>query len=150
MEGHVDIGPCDEAQSSALVYEFVLALDFQRAKNIEYTDDTVFFRGGMFRGVSNMNVLITVTRGQIKIIPGNRAQISYLFLCTQMLISSILFSIVWGVFLLDKESLIMRILGAIGFFCVCFALNYAIGLQRLRKFLRKTAGKEGYSPKLNS
>ena len=144
MVGSVEIGQCSEEQMPALLSALVAALDRERANHIERTDDTVFFRAGMFRFVSKSNLLVTVTKGSIQIRTGKRGRLHYYFSCMQMLIFSLLvFALIAGFALQDKP-ISARILQALGVACLYFGLNYVSGLMRLRKFLRQIAKEKGH------
>jgi hypothetical protein len=109
-----------------------------RALNVCRRGNKVSFRGGIFRLVSNWNVLVPVGSGEIEVVPGNPAAVRYRFSCVEMLTFVTVVASALGVFLFTIAGIsVAAFIFPIFIWFSMFGLNFLIASERLPAFVRK-------------
>jgi hypothetical protein len=123
---------------SQLPAHLAACLKNARASAVDVTACQVSFKGGIFRLVSNWNVLVPFGSGSLTVDPVARI-VSYRLDITQ-LVTIVSAVTALGVILswLNKHSLTLLPVAVAGFFWAWFVGgNLAIGYPRFRRFLRR-------------
>ena len=132
IKGEFELAKENTIATDHLLDKIEQELEIVRAKQISRLDNMIVFQAGIFRPVSNLNVLAAVGKGSIEVIPSLPIKIRYYFSCVQMLVTSIILASVFG---LMESSFLQACV--IGFFV--FGLNYLISTIRLPLFVRQAA-----------
>jgi len=106
-----------------------------KGRDIAISGDAVSFRGGMFRLVTNRNILIPFGRGTLTVDPLSR-QVRYELSFAQVFVFHTVF---WGfvtVMMLRTPQAAPPIIPLVAWFLV-IAANLLFGVPRFRSFLRK-------------
>ena len=109
-----------------------------RARKIQINEESIVFRGGIFRLVSSMNLLVGVTKGRISAhIEPNAIKLDYELWFTELLVGAIVLSCFFGV-----GGLVMWQVSSSNAVCVgllafvwFFGMNMIITMLRFRAFL---------------
>jgi hypothetical protein len=112
-----------------------------KAKNIKTTDNSISFKGGLFRFVTNWNLLVPITRGKIRIQRKHNLAIVFDIKFTEMLvIVTLMVSLFFGPILLSEPRLnIFEALSSLFFVWLwLFGGNVVIIMIRFPSFIRKT------------
>lgn len=107
-----------------------------RASDVLRTGNKITFRGGIFRFVSNWNILVPIGYGEIEILP---ASVKYEFSCAQMLVLTTLMAGVMGMFMLSSVPVFstFSLVAPLLMWLWLFGMNYLIAVVRLPAFVRK-------------
>lgn len=109
-----------------------------RAANVLRTDNKITFRGGIFRFVSNWNVLVPVGYGEIEVLP---TSVKYEFSCIEMLIVTTFMACIMCIFILSSIPVsTLSFVVPLLMWLWLFGMNYVIAFVRLPAFVRKIAG----------
>jgi hypothetical protein len=144
IEGKIELGDIPPESAAELAARVASALTKVRASNVSLTGTSVTFRGGIFRLVSNWNILVPVSWGAIDILTGSPGVVAYKFSCREMLVVTTLMALVAAFFMSfvvsPSEPLFFR-LGAPALMWLClYAGNYLISRYRLPAFVKDAAG----------
>ena len=132
FDGQFELDVGEPVEIDDILSRFMQALSAKRATRVLREDHEISFRGGLFRFATGLNLLAMVGRGNIRIIPGDRAVLQYRFSCVQMLvIATVLIAIV-----IVREDLPLLVSPVAGFWL--FGANYWMASQRLSSFVKKT------------
>lgn len=108
-----------------------------RATNVSRTANRVTFKGGIFRFVSNWNLLVPIGYGEIEVLPDC---VKYTFSCVQMLIGTTVMVCVMGAFILYSAPVsTFSLIAPVIIWLWLFGMNYLISAVRLPGFVRKIA-----------
>jgi len=138
IAGTVKLAAATPGQASDLAEQLAKALIANRATDVRSSGNSVTFRGGMFRFVTNWNLLVPVTSGTITVASGSPGSVDYCFSCMQMLIFATAFSLLVLVFFASppRAPLAFDLLAPIGAWAWLFGANYLLAYFRLSGFIR--------------
>lgn len=106
-----------------------------RATNVSRTANRITFKGGIFRFVSNWNILVPIGYGQIEVLPDC---VKYDFSCTQMLFAITVAVCVMGAFMLSSAPANTFSPITLAFIWLwLFGMNYLLSAVRLPAFVRR-------------
>lgn len=113
------------------------ALRAVRASDIFRDGNRISFRAGIFRFVSNWNILVPVGSGWIQIEPGN---IYYSFSCMELLvITTVMVTLMSTAVAMVGDASSSEVFGLfILGWAWLFGMNYLIGLFRLPRFIERS------------
>lgn len=124
-------------QAQTVVANFERALIRERASGVSAVGNRLTFRAGMFRFVSNMNILASVGSGTVDVQPGSPGAISFHFSCLQsLLVTTGMASLVAVLLASGPNSIVVRFLVPIGGWLWLFGASYLIANYRLGHFVR--------------
>jgi hypothetical protein len=123
-------------------------LETMKAVDISQQDNIVSFRGGFFpfRFLTNLNVLGTISRGEIEVLSGAPALVKYRLSAVGMLVDVLVISLAITLFIGISRNLLTASLAFLILFGVFFGMNYLIAIFRLATFLKLTAIVRGEGP----
>jgi hypothetical protein len=123
-------------------------LETVKAVDISQQCNTISFRGGFFpfRLVTNLNVLGPVSRGEIEVLHGTPAVVTYRLSTIGMLVDVLLIALAMAIFIGITRNLAMASLVFLLMFSVLFGINYLIATFRLSSFVRLAATVHGEGP----
>ena len=133
-----------DAAASELVEKFAQKLREVRGRNIAVEDDTVRFMGGSFRWVTSWNVLVPITRGEVRI-DRDAMLIRYRLTFTQMaVVASLLiaFLLIMGAANGFPAAMLVAWLPVLLLSLV--GVNLVIGILRFDAFLRGCLREAGF------
>lgn len=108
-----------------------------RATNVSRTANRITFTGGIFRFVSNWNLLVPIGYGEIEVLPDC---VKYTFSCTQMLVATTVMVCIMGAFILFSAPVsAFSLITPVIIWLWLFGMNYLISAVRLPAFVRKIA-----------
>ncbi|MBI1849429.1 MAG: hypothetical protein HYR85_03690 [Planctomycetes bacterium] len=110
-----------------------------RAIDIRRSDDAVSFRGGLFRSVTNWNVLVPVDSGRIEVVAGPSMRVRYYFSCSKLLVTTTLGAVLLVV-LSSVQAGRVRLFAPLLVTMGLFGGNYVIASHRLPRFVRRAVG----------
>jgi len=113
-------------------------MDHANARDIRRVGTKLSFRGGVFRLVSNWNVLVPAGSGEIEILPGTPVRVRYHFSCIQMLVLVSLIVLAIGASTIsshpsDLTSYLIPLLAWLWL----FGMNYLVASARLPALVRR-------------
>ena len=139
--GEFDISMKESEDVNSVLNKIEKGLDTVRATSIVRTANKVTFRGGIFRLVTNWNILVPVGYGVIGVQPGNPGSVTYKFSCLEMLVTTTIMVVLMGVFILSSIPIsAFSIFAPIFMWLWLFGMNYLIAMLRLPVFVKKIAG----------
>jgi hypothetical protein len=105
-----------------------------KGRDVAVSGDTVSFRGGMFRLVTNRNILMPFGRGVLTVDPLTR-QVRYELSFAQLFVFQ---TIIWGfVAIMMSRTPGAPYIVPVVLWLIVVAANLLIGVPRFRSFLRK-------------
>jgi hypothetical protein len=137
IEGTVEFAAIEPQEVPRLVTAISAALQRARATDISSTGDTVTFRGGGFRWVTNWNALVPISSGVVHIRAGTPGNVAFRFSCVQMLTIVSLMALFAAVVTAAKKPLSLGLGAAAFIWLSLFGLNYLIAKVRLPAFIRR-------------
>ena len=128
---------------SILAKEIVKNLEKVRARNIEIIGNRITFTGGLFRFVTNWNILVPITRGEIRIDRTNQC-VQYTLNFSQLIIIGTIMVIAAGIFAISNGAPASFLLFTLPFIWIWLVgMNLIIGIPRFNALIRsiiKSAG----------
>ena len=137
ISGTVELPVLTPEQTPALVSALNIALEGARAFDISRTGNAITFRGGIFRFVSNLNVLVPVSSGVIEVRPGAPGTIVFRFSCMQLLIIVTVMALLTGFVIPSNQPLAFKLGMPALMWLWLFGMNYLIAKIRLPAFIRR-------------
>src|SRR6267154_1863974 len=134
LKGSIDTPGIAPEQVIEVTARLISALNRVRAFSVICDGNTITFRGGIFRLVSNWNILVPVNRGVITVSSGSRGVVRYNFSCIEMLVFIALW-VVLAVSLIPSDKPTFFRFGApplLGLWL--FGANYLVAAYRLPAF----------------
>ena len=130
---------------SRLAKEIVESLEREKAKNLETTDNRITFTGGVFRLVSNWNVLVPITRGEIEI-DGEHHCIHYNISFSQLIVIGSFMVAFIAAFAVSSGAPKMVLILALPFIWFWLVgMNLIIGIPRFNSFMKRTVQSAGFT-----
>jgi hypothetical protein len=131
---------------SCLAKEIIESLEREKAKNVETTNNRITFTGGVFRPVSNWNVLVPITPGEIEI-DGERHCIYYNIRFSQLIIiGSFMVAFIVAAFAVSSgapKTVLILGLPFIWFWLV--GMNLIIDIPRFNRFIIRIIRGAGFT-----
>ncbi len=119
-----------------------LELTRVQATDIRFEDNKVAFRGGIFRWVTNWNILGPVGYGEIEVIYGDPGVIRYNLSCVQMLVgATFMVGIIAWLIAVTPHSAQALVIVPIAFWLWFVGMNYLVAAIRLPRFVRNAVSK---------
>jgi hypothetical protein len=134
--GSLELAPISAGQVPDVVRALMTALNSARASDVSSAENKVKFRAGVFRLVSNSNVLVPVGSGEIEVHFGSPGRVRYRFSCVQMLVIVSVMALLLACLIPTTESSPLRIGAPVAVWLFLFGINYVIALRRLPAFIR--------------
>ena len=136
----------DRVQSVLLAIE--KGLISARARKVQIDDESIVFRGGVLRLVSNINLLAPITKGRVSVhLEPDVVKLNYELWFTELLVLGIVASCFLSIYGLAGMRLPPSSALCLGLFAFTFlfGVNILIAKSRFRAFLIKCAGQSGSS-----
>jgi len=135
--GTVDFDP--EINASLLPEHLASCLRSVDANDVQVTDKIVAFRGGIFRFVTNWNVLVAFGSGDLTIDP-KRCKVQYCVSYGQFVILALITAFVVAAYLLIVGGLeaTATVLGLLFFCFAAVSLNLVWRIYNFKRFLRRS------------
>lgn len=114
-----------------------------RARKVQIDEESIVFRGGMFRLVSNMNLLSAITKGRISVhLEPNVVKLDYDLWFTELLVAAIAGACFLGVggLAVLRQAPSNAVCFGLFAFTWFFGGNILLAKLRFRAFLRRCAG----------
>lgn len=137
ISGTVRLSVLTPEQIPALVSALNAALEVARAVDISRTGNSITFSSGIFRFVSNLNVLAPVSNGVIEVQPGAPGKVVFRFSCMQLLIIATVVALYVGLVIPSSEPLAFKLGLPVLVWFWLFGVNYVIARVRLVAFIRR-------------
>ncbi len=147
ISGQVAVPDATALRAPALIAHFERALVRERASSVSTAGNRLTFRVGMFRFVSNMNILAFIGSGEIEIQPGSPATVSFRFSCLRSLLAMTAIASGLALHLASGPiSPAIRFWIPVGMWLWLFGANYLIASSQLRQFVRNVVAESSSSP----
>jgi hypothetical protein len=141
LVGEFEIKMKESEDVKSVLNKIEEGLDSVRATSIVCTNNKVTFRGGIFRLVTNWNILVPVCYGEIEVQPGNPGSVKYKFSCVEMLVITAIMVVLMGGFILSSIPIsAFSILAPLIMWLWLFGMNYLTAMLRLPAFVKKIVG----------
>jgi hypothetical protein len=134
IDGEIELK--SSAPESDILSGLRRALAAQKANNISTDGRRIAFEAGVFRLVSNWNVLVPVGSGTIEIVPGPPRRVRYAFSCRQMAAFTTAMAGVMSCLAAREGGAAGAVLIFAGAWAWLFGMNYIIAAFRLPGFVR--------------
>jgi hypothetical protein len=140
IEGKIELGATSPEGAAELAARVASALIKVRASNVSLIGTSVTFRGGIFRLVSNWNILVPVGWGAIGVLTGSPGVVAYKFSCREMLGVTTLIALVVALFMAfvvpPSAPLFFRLGAPVLMWLWLYGGNYLISRYRLPAFVK--------------
>lgn len=137
----------DEIKVSDLIFTIYSELEKHKPSRISIIDNSIQFKAGMFRGVTNWNLLVTITSGIINF-DEESSSLVYKLSFKQLILFGIFASISFGLFSLSNNAassiVSMFIMFQLMVWLWLVGMNFLICVMRFRSFIEKCIKKSGY------
>ncbi len=137
----------DDIKVSDLLFTIYSELEKHKPSRISLLDNSIRFKGGMFRGVTNWNLLVTITSGVIDF-DEESSSLVYKLSFKQLILFGIFASILFGAFVLSSNGAFsivsMFIMSQLMVWLWLVGMNFLICIIRFRSFIENCIRKSGY------
>lgn len=142
IQGQFEVPRLTSKETGFVTMRLFYALEAAKASSLHRDGDTITFRGGMFRLVSNWNVLGPVSHGVIKVSATPTITVQYSLSSIELLVVATLQALLAGFCVSIKTGEIGLLNFAVAAFAwtVLFGLNYLVAASRLPAFIRQASG----------
>jgi hypothetical protein len=138
IKGTLVLSACASDDVPRFLSKIRAELESVKARHISLSGNKISFRGGVFRFVSNWNVLCPVGSGVIEVIPGTPPVLRYHFSCLEMLVVVSLMVLFLGLFLAQRSPIVLELfLFPVLAWLWLFGMNYLTAAIRLPRFVRR-------------
>jgi len=137
IRGQVTVPSLTLPQAQTIIANFERALVQVRASGVSIAGNRLTFRAGIFRLVSNMNILAFVGSGTVDVQPGSPGTVNFHFSCLQsLLVTTGMVSFVAAMLASGPNSVAVRFWVPVAAWLWLFGANYLISNFRLWQFVR--------------
>ena len=139
IKGTIELSTYGSSDIPRILTKIRANLESIKARDIYLSGNKISFRGGVFRLVSNWNVLSPVGSGEIEIIPGSPPVLKYSFSTVQILvIVTLMVLFTFGSMIQTIPIKLETFLFPILAFLWLFGINYLVAAFRLPRFVRRS------------
>jgi hypothetical protein len=135
IAGRIESANISADQVPVLIAALKSALQRARATDVTCAGNTVAFRAGMLRLVSNWNVLAPIGSGVIEVHAGSPGIVRYRFSCVQMLVAASIMVSVAVILIPQTKPLLFRLGAPFAMWLWLFGVNFVVASFRLPAFV---------------
>jgi hypothetical protein len=137
IAGRIEIASIPADQVPALVAALRSALERARASEVSCTGNLVVFRAGLARMVSNLNVLVPVGSGVVKIQAGSPGGVAFRCSCVQLLVVISVMALFVAALIPGTQPPLVKFGVPLVMWLWLFGANFVIASFRLPAFFRR-------------
>ncbi len=138
IKGTIELSTCEPSDIPRILINVRSELEAASARDIHLSENKISFRGGIFRLVTNWNVLVPIGSGEIEVDPGSPPVLKYNFSTLEILvIASLMALFVGGSMALARPITLQTMEFPIVAWLWLFGMNYLVAAFRLPAFVRR-------------